>query len=236
MIRHGVELPNLDGVYTSTQLESLQEQTMRGDAILAISNHLAARVSETQNTLSSSTFQSLLDLNLQSAIEASTTPWPYNLANFLPSWLRTSLAILFILLFLSIFAKPVYALLIFASTSTVTVVDFLKMVFFTQFFAFRAHFTNRDLSKLKPTSTENPESLPMLPYRPEEVDTQATLQELRKDVEACVVQITALKQDNSNLHSKIKHLESAARKQAALTKSLDSKVNPAEIPKKTIRE
>ena len=107
MIRHGVELPNLDGVYTSTQLESLQEQTMRGDAIVAISNHLAARVSETQNTLSSSTFQSLLDLNLQSAIEASTPPWPYSLANFLPSWLGTSLAILFILLFLSIFAKAV---------------------------------------------------------------------------------------------------------------------------------
>ena len=62
------------------------------------------------------------------------------------------------------------------------------------------------------------------------------MQQLLKDVEACVVKITALEQDNSNLHSKIKHLESAARKQAALTKSLDSKVNPAEILKKTIRE
>ena len=236
MVRHGVDLPNLDGVYTSTQLEALQEQTMRGDAIRAISNHLAARVSETQNTLFTSTFQSQLDHNLQSAIEASTTPWPYNLANFLPSWLRTSLAILFFLLFLSIFAKPIYALLIFASTSTVTFVDFLQMIFFTQFHAFRAHYTNRDLSKLKPAATENPESLPMLPYQPEEVDTQATLQELRKDVQACVVQITALKQDNSNLHSKIKHLESTAKKQAALTKTLESKVNPAEPSKKTIRE
>ena len=177
-----------------------------------------------------------MDYNLQSALEASTTPWPYNLANFLPSWLRAGLAIFFFLLFLSIFAKPIYALLIFASTSTVTFVDFLQMIFFTQFHAFRAHYTNRDLSKLKPAATENPESLPMIPYQPEEVDTHATLQELCKDVQACVVQITALKQDNSNLHSKIKHLESAARKQAALTKTLDSKVNPAELPKKTIRE
>ena len=136
---------------------------MRGDAIRAISNHLAARVSETQNTLFTSTFLSQLDHNLQSAIEASTTPWPYNLANSLPSWLRTSLAILFFLLFLSIFAKPIYALLIFASTSTVTFVDFLQMIFFTQFHAFRAHYTNRDLSKLKPAATENPESLPMPP-------------------------------------------------------------------------
>ena len=72
--------------------------------------------------------------------------------------------------------RQTYALLIFASTSTVTFVDFLQMIFFTQFHAFRAHYTNRDLSKLKPAATENPESLPMLPYHPEEVDTQATLQ------------------------------------------------------------
>ena len=143
MVRHGVELPDLDGVYTDVQLEALQEQTMRGDAIMAISNHLAAKVSQTQNTLSSSTFQSLLENNLQSAIEASTTPWPYNLANFLPSWLRSGIAITVILLFLSIFAKPFYALLIFVSTSSVTIIHFCKMVFCTQFLASRAHFTAR---------------------------------------------------------------------------------------------
>ena len=235
MVRHGVELPNLDGVYTSTQLESLQEQTMRGDAILAISNHLAARVSQTQNTLSSSTFQSLLDHNLQSAIEASTTPWPYNLANFLPSWLRTGIAITVILLFLSIFAKPFYALLIFVSTSSVTIIDFCKMVFCTQFFAFRAHFTARDL-KLTPAATEDPQALPMLPYRPDEDDAQATIQQLLRDVETCVAKIMALEQDNSNIHAKMKHQESAIKKLVTMTKSLDSKVNPGETLKKPAKE
>ena len=80
---------------------------------------------------------------------------------------------------------------------------------------------------------ESPESMPMIPYQPEVIDTHATLQELRKDLQACVAQVTALKQDNSNLHSKIKFLETTAKKQAALTKTLESKVNPAEPTKKT---
>ena len=109
------------------------------------------------------------------------------------------------------------------------------MVFCTQFFAFRAHFTARDL-KLTPAATEDPQSLPMLPYRPEEDDTQATMQQLLRDVETCVAKIMALEQDNSNIHAKMKHLESAAKKQVAMTKSLDSKVNPAETLKQKTRE
>ena len=152
---------------------------MRGDAILAISNHLAARVSQTRNTLSSSTFQSLLDHDLQSAIEASTTPWPYNLANFLPSWLRTGIAITVILLFLSIFAKPFYALLIFASTSTVTIIDFLKMVFCTQFFAFCATLKSPKEEILKPPSHFRKLKRTRRPLqRPENVNRQSLVRSL----------------------------------------------------------
>ena len=109
------------------------------------------------------------------------------------------------------------------------------MVFCTQFFAFRAHFTARDL-KLTPAATEDPQAMPMLPYRPDEDDAQATIQQLLRDVETCVAKIMALEQDNSNIHAKMKHLESAAKKQVAMTKSLDSKVNPAETSKKTAKE
>ena len=220
MIRHGVELPDLDGVYTDVQLEALQEQTMRGDAIMAISNHLAAKVSQTHNTLSTSTFQSLLENNLQSAIEISTTPWPYNLANFLPSWLRSAIAITVVALFLSVFAKPIYACLIFASTSSVSLIEFCKMIFFSQFFAFQAHFTHRDLIKTTTAAAEDPQAVPMLPYQPDEADAQATIQQLRRDSEASVARIIALEQDNSNLHATLKHQELATKRLESAVKRL----------------
>ena len=110
----------------------------------------------------------------------------------------------------------------------------MKMKFCSQYQAFHAYYTDRDLSnKLEPAAMESPESMPMIPYQPEVVDINATLQELRKDQQAFVAQVTALKQDNSSLHSRIRFLETTAKKQAALTKTLESKVNPAEPAKKT---
>ena len=236
MIRHGVQLPDLNGVYTKVQLEALEEQTMRGDAIMAISNHLAAKVhqvSQTQNTFSTSTIQSLLANNLQSAIEISTTPWPYNLANFLPSWMRSAIAITVVALFLSVFAKPIWACLIFASTSSVSLIEFCKMLFCSQFFAFQAHFTHRDLIKTTTAAAEDPQAVPMLPYQPDEADAQATIQQLRRDSEASVARIIALEQDNSNLHAALKHqesaikrLESAIKKLVSMTVSPDTRVHP----------
>jgi hypothetical protein len=46
---HGVDMPAIKGLYTNEQLLALQEQTSRGDAIISISNHLAARIIETKN-------------------------------------------------------------------------------------------------------------------------------------------------------------------------------------------
>ena len=76
----------------------------------------------------------------------------------------------------------------------------------------------------------------MLPYRPDEDDAQATIQQLLRDVETCVAKIMALEQDNSNIHAKMKHQESAIKKLVSMTISLDSKVNPGETVKKPAKE
>ena len=223
MIRHGVQLPDPDGVYTKDQLEALEEQTMRGDAIMAISNHLAAKVhqvSQTQNTFTTSTIQTLLANNLQSAIEISTTPWPYNLANFLPSWVRSVIAITVVTLFFSVFAKPIWACLLFASTSSVSLIEFFKMLFCTQFFAFQAHFMHRDLIKTSTATAEDPLAVPMLPYQPDETDAQASIQQLRRDSEASIARIIALEQDNSNLHAALREQEEATKRLESAVKRL----------------
>jgi hypothetical protein len=43
-------MPAVKGLYTDEQLQAQQEQTSRGDAIVSISNHLAARIIETKKT------------------------------------------------------------------------------------------------------------------------------------------------------------------------------------------
>ena len=105
----------------------------------------------------------------------------------------------------------------------------MKMIFCSQYHAFHAYYTNRDLSnKLESAAVESPESMAMIHYQPEVIDINTILQELRKDQQALVAQVTALKQDNHSLHSRVRFLETTAKKQAALTKTLESKVNPAE--------
>ena len=47
--RDGVSMPTLTGLYTDEQLDALQQQTSRGDAVDQIVNHLAARIVETKN-------------------------------------------------------------------------------------------------------------------------------------------------------------------------------------------
>ena len=61
------------------------------------------------------------------------------------------------------------------------------MIFFSQYHAFHAYFTHRDLNnKQVPDAIEGPESVPMLPYQPETTDPVDTLKELRGDLQALV--------------------------------------------------
>ena len=103
------------------------------------------------------------------------------------------------------------------------------MIFCSQYHALHAYYTNRELSdKLESASVEGPEAMAMIPYQPEVMDLNTIRQELRKDQQTLVAQVTALQQDNTSLQTRVKFLETTARKQAALTKSLDSRVNPTE--------
>ena len=105
--RDGVGMPTMEGLYTDEQLEALQQQTSRGDAVDSISNHLAARIVETKHSFFS--YNTQLNQQLQHDLERSTTPFPYSMINWIPSWLRATLSVLFITLLIGVFARPLYS-------------------------------------------------------------------------------------------------------------------------------
>ena len=76
LARDGVGMPTMGGLYTDEQLEALQQQTSRGDAVDSIANHLAARIVETKHSFFSYTTQ--LNQQLQHDLERapSTEPLP----------------------------------------------------------------------------------------------------------------------------------------------------------------
>ena len=127
LARHGVDMPEVNGLYTNEQLLALQEQTTRGDAILSISNHLAARIIETKNHFLS--YNTHLNPQLQQALESSTTPWPYSLINLIPSWVRATFTFIFAVLLIGVFAKPAYSLLLCMTNSSIGAIDFFHSVF-----------------------------------------------------------------------------------------------------------
>jgi hypothetical protein len=116
-------MPTMKGLYTDEQLEALQQQTSRGDAIDSISNHLAARIVETKHSFFS--YNTQLNQQLQPDLERSTTPFPYSMINWIPSWVRATLSILFITLIIGVFARPLYSLLLCIKNDSISLVDFL---------------------------------------------------------------------------------------------------------------
>jgi hypothetical protein len=48
LAQDGEGMPTMGGLYTDEQLEALQQQTSRGDAVDSIANRLAARIVETK--------------------------------------------------------------------------------------------------------------------------------------------------------------------------------------------
>jgi hypothetical protein len=115
LARDGVDMPVMKGLYTDEQLQALQQQTSRGDAIDSISNYLAARIIDPKFSFFS--YNTQLNHQSQQDLERSTTPWPYSLINWIPSWVRATLSILFFTLIFGVFARPLYSLL-YASKTT----------------------------------------------------------------------------------------------------------------------
>jgi hypothetical protein len=127
LTRHGIDLPDVKGLYTDEQMIALQDQTSRGDAIVSINNHLAARIIETKNNMFS--FHTHLNPDLQHALESSTTPWPYSLVNYIPHWLRVACTVFFIIIFLGLFAKPIISFLLWVTNNSISFLDFLYTMF-----------------------------------------------------------------------------------------------------------
>ena len=137
LARNGVDMPAVKGLYTDEQLQALQEQTSRGDAIVSISNHLAARIIETKNNFFS--YHTNLNHQLQQALESSTTPWPYSLINYIPSWVRVTFTIIFVTLFIGVFARPLYSLLLCIKNDSIGAVDLAHTVCCGHAATLRAH-------------------------------------------------------------------------------------------------
>ena len=120
-------MPTISGIYTDKQLIALQQQTSLGDAVDQIVNHLAARIVETKNSLFS--YSTQLNHQVQHELESATTPWPYSIMNWVPTWLRAAACIIFIADMVKLFAEPIYIALIYAKDGALTFMDFLHTVF-----------------------------------------------------------------------------------------------------------
>jgi hypothetical protein len=127
LARHGIDLPTVKGLYTDEQMIALQDQTSRGDAIVSLNNHMAARIIETKNNMFS--YHTHLDPDLQHALESSTTPWPYSLVNYIPHWLRVAFTVFFIIVFIGLFAKPIISFLLWVTNNSIGFFDFLYTMF-----------------------------------------------------------------------------------------------------------
>ena len=103
------------------------------------------------------------------------------------------------------------------------------MVFCSQYHALHAYYTHRELSnRLEPAAMEGQEDMAMITFQPEARDLNTSIQELRRDHQALTDQVIALQHDNTSLQAKVKFLEGTAKKQAARTKSLESRLNTTE--------
>ena len=116
-------MPSISGIYTDEQLNALQQQTSRGDAVDQIVNLLAARIVETKNSLFS--YSTQLNHQFQQDLVSATAPWLYSIIN----WLRAAACIIFIAVIVKLFAEPIYIALIYAKDGALTFMDFLHTVF-----------------------------------------------------------------------------------------------------------
>ena len=137
-------MPAVKGLYTDEQLQALQQQTSQGDAIDSISNLLAARIIETKNNFFS--YNTNLNHQLQQALETSTTPWPYSLINWISSWVRATLSIIFVTLIIGVCARPLYSLLLCIKNDSISLVDLLHSVFCGHAATLRANQAHHDLA------------------------------------------------------------------------------------------
>ena len=204
----------MGGLYTDEQLEALQQQTSRGDAVDSIANHLAARIVETKHSFFSYTTQ--LNQQLQHDLERATTPFPYSMINWIPSWCRATLSVLFIALIIGIFARPLYSALLCIRNDYISFIDFLHTIFCGHAAPLRAvrahnHLASRfDAVNGAEENQHNPAMVPLI------------------DEPRLRTRITTLQRQLDELQSSHNALEKVVKDQAIFSKQLEARLNRAE--------
>ena len=231
-------MPDLKGLYTDEQMIALQDQTSRGDAIVSINNHLAARIIETKNTMFS--FHTHLDPELQHALESSTTPWPYGLVNYIPHWLRVACTALFVIIFLGLFTKPIISFLLWVTNNSISFLDFLYTLFCGQAAAIkeriRANRAHQELIQrldnvVGEGGTDQQALIPISDtskMKQEIKDMKTELNKKNTEIRALVDRRTEANALYTKNH--IKALEETVKKQAIQNKTLEGRLNKLEQP------
>jgi hypothetical protein len=235
LARHGIDLPEIKGLYTDEQMIALQIQTSRGDAIVSLNNHMAARIIETKNNLFS--YHTHLDLELQQALESSTTPWPYSLVNYIPHWVRVTFTVLFIVIFIGIFAKPIISCLIWVTNNSIGFLDLLYTMFCGQAAALRERIRANQAHQELVQRLDNAvgegdrDPLALIP-----LSDNSKLQQAVKDLKTQIKDLEKLLDSRTKTTQRmatdtknaIKALEETVKRQANQNKNMEARLNKLE--------
>ena len=83
------------GIYSQDQRDDMSAHSQRQDASEHVLGHITNAVTGSDDSIITAFYENTLPTrNFQQRIERSTTPFPYNLFNFLPKALRTVLIII----------------------------------------------------------------------------------------------------------------------------------------------
>jgi hypothetical protein len=205
---------------------------------------LAARIIETKNNFFS--YHTNLNHQLQQALESSTTPWPYSLINYIPSWVRATFTIVFVTLFIGVFARPLYSLLLCIKNDSIGDVNLAHSVCCGHAATLRAHLrSNRAHLELADrldaaTGVGEHDHLAMAPLI-DDSRLQAKVVELRtllgdncqslralQDTRTSIFQ-QSLTVIGQNSGTKIQALEEALKKQTSQSKALEVRLNKLEL-------
>ena len=182
-------------------------------------------------------------------MESSTTPWPYSLINYIPSWVRATFTIIFVTLFIGVFARPLYSLLLCIKNDSIRAVDLAHTVCCGHAATLRAHLrANRAHLELAhrldaATGVGEHDHLAMAPLiddsrlqakvtalQVQVVDLRALIgdnyQSLRGLQDA---RTSILQQSLTEARQATKALEEIVKKQASQSKALEVRLNKLEL-------
>ena len=144
--------------------------------------------------------------------------------NWIPSWLRATLSVLFITLIIGDFARPLYSALLCIRNDSISLIDFLHSIFCGHAATLRAVQAHNDLAqRFNAVNGAEENNLAMAPLlnEPRMRTRIATIQRQVDDLQAAQnTRITTLQRQLDEVRSSNNALEEVVKKQAILSKSL----------------